>query len=150
MYTAKAIRVLDHNGMIRPGVISISETDCPNVGREWTMQEDMAAEKFGITELEIDETHALYFDESVGEVMTVSLKTGGVTLEERTSAILNTLTSDEIRTFSLFLASKGLSGEQSEQVSPKLKPLFDMAESGTVRLKTIAENATVNYLRRLL
>lgn len=64
MYSAKAIRILDTkedgDKRIRPNIIYIVDTGtCPVVGFGWTMQEYVAREKYGITNLEIDETRAI-------------------------------------------------------------------------------------------
>lgn len=58
MYSAKAIRILD-SGKIRQNIIYVISTTSPVVKHGWTMQEYVAEEKYGITNLEIDETRAI-------------------------------------------------------------------------------------------
>lgn len=74
MYWAKAIRMAygksaagtqfgqlfwrDERG-VGIGVVRITETNHPEVREGWTMQEDVARDKYNITELEIDESRAL-------------------------------------------------------------------------------------------
>ena len=58
MYSAKAIRILSHDGTIRAGLVYIKSTTSPVVRAGWTMQEDVARDKYGISDLSIDETCA--------------------------------------------------------------------------------------------
>lgn len=63
MYTAIAIRILDPEGIRANGVYIIT-TNSPLIKQYpeqfgWTMQEDLASEKYGISDLQIDESKAI-------------------------------------------------------------------------------------------
>jgi activator of 2-hydroxyglutaryl-CoA dehydratase len=64
-YNAKAIRVLDLDAndgkTVYENRIYIIQTNCPSVGYGRMMLEDYAKEKYGITDLQIDETKAVTF-----------------------------------------------------------------------------------------
>lgn len=68
MYSAKAIRILD-SGKIRKNVIYVISTTSPAVKHGWPMQEYVAKEKYGITNLEIDETRAI--DSETMEIISI-------------------------------------------------------------------------------